>query len=438
MTTERKILLLALAGLLVRAAFLLFEPANRLVADELTWTNWALEKLLEPTVGFSPFRTKMIFWPPGYPYFIAAIYAVFGSLSAVKWVQILASALLIPAVGRVGAAVFGARAGVTAAALVAFYPDLVWYSVHFWCETLFLTLLWWSFERVLAADARARTPPALAAGVLWGVAALTRETCLYLAPLVATWLAWRRLSDGGGKRAAAFLLAAVVTIAPWTYRNWVVLNAFVPVATSGGLALYQGNSGLTRQEVYDRYEEVHGRIEQYRWARRMGLQAIAQRQPFWLFQKLRDELPRFWEADSLALIHVLDKRAYGDVAPAAGAAARVLIVVPYLAVLALFAAGVAALRLDRRTALLLGFLVLYNLLHVATHAFARYRQPIMPVVFLVAAYAVAGRRERSLARFSSARWALLAALVLGFALVLAPSLRAPFTETQDSPASEAR
>jgi 4-amino-4-deoxy-L-arabinose transferase-like glycosyltransferase len=438
LTTERKILLLTLAGLVVRAAFLIAEPENRLVADERTWTDWALEKLLEPAVGFSPFRTKMIFWPPAYPYFVAAIYALFGSLTAVKWVQIVVSALLVPAVGRVGRTVFGERAGPTAAAIVAFYPDLIWYSVHFWCETLYLTFLWWAFERVIAADERGRSRTALAAGLLWGMAALTRETGLYLTPLVALWLGWRAKTPGGPRRAVAFFATAVLTIAPWTYRNWVKLHAFVPVATSGGLALYQGNSGLDRQEVYNRYDAVHGKIEQYHWARRMGLQSIADRQPLWIFEKLRDEMPRFWEADSVALIHVFDKRAYGSVSAGAALLARLAIVAPYLAVLGLFVAGVVALRLDRASVLLLGFLVLHNLLHVATHGFARYRQPIMPVLFLVAAYAVAGWRERSLPRFSRARSALLAALVLGFALVLAPSLRAPFTDTQDSPASEAR
>jgi hypothetical protein len=439
LSQNRKLLLLALAGLLVRGVFLLAEPEVRLVADELTWTNWALEKLLEPNVGFSPFRTKMIFWPPLYPYFIAVGYALFGSLLAVKWAQVVVSAMLIPAVGRVAAAVFGERAGVTAAALVAFYPDLVWYSVHFWCETLFLTLLWWGFERMLAADARGRTGAALAAGLLWGVAALARETCLYLAPLTALWLAWRPRAPGGARRGAAFLLAVALTIAPWTYRNWVMLQAFVPIATSGGLALYQGNSGLTRQEVYDRYEAVEGgRIGQYRWARRMGVRAILDRQPFWVFEKLRDEMPRFWEADSLALIHLFDKRAYGDVSKAAGWAARLVIVLPYLALLGCFVWGVARLRLERTSALLLGFLVLYNLLHVATHAFARYRQPIMPVLFVVAAYGIECSRSGGGAPLSRPRRLLLAALLLGFGLVLAPSLREPFRLPQDPPASEAR
>jgi len=442
---QRKLLLLALAGLCVRAAFLLLEPAARLIGDERTWTDWALEKLVTPSVGFSPFRTRMIFWPPLYPYFIAAFHWSFGTLTAVKGAQIVVSAASIAAVGRVAGRVFGESAGLAAAAITAFYPDLVWFSVHFWCETLFLTLLFWAFERLLEADARASTRVAVVAGVLWGLAALARETGLYFTPLAALWLAWRPSAGGGPRRAAAFLIAAVLTIAPWTYRNWAVLHAFVPVATSGGLALYQGNSGLTRQEVYDQYEAVEGgRIAQYRWARRMGIKAIWGRQPAWIFEKLRDEMPRFWEADSLALIHI-KRGAYGNVSVGAAFAVWAIVVLPYLALLGFFVAGLVALRLERRNLLLLVFLVFYNLLHVATHAFARYRLPIMPVVFVVAAYAFVEWRAGRYPVLSPRRRALAGALALVFALLVTPSLRDRFAdparglpESQDAPSSEGR
>jgi hypothetical protein len=421
LSLNRKLWLLALCGLAVRAAFLLLEPATHLIADERVWTNWAVKDLVTGKVRFSPLRAGLHFYPPLYPYFIAVFHELLGGLTAVKWAQIAVSASLVPLVGRVGALVFDERAGVAAAAIVAFYPDLVWYSVHFWCETLFLALLYWSIERLLSADARASTAIAAAAGLLWGLAILTRETCLYLTPLAALWLAWGRRGDAG-RRAAAFLLAALLSIAPWTLRNWIVFKTFIPVGTAGGLALYQGNSGLTRDEVYDRYYAVEGPIAQYQWARRMGLRAIWERQPLWIFEKLHQEMPRFWEADSLALVHI-KRGAYGDVSSLAAAATWTATELPYFAVLGLFVAGAAALRLDRRVALLLGFLVLYNLLHVATHGFARYRLPIMPVVFCVAARALALLVTRAYPRLSTARRVLAVGLALGFAVTIVPSLR---------------
>jgi len=422
--TARALALLTLLGLLVRAAFLLLEPATHPVADERTWTNWAVESLATPRVSFSPLRTHMIFYPPLYPYFIAAAYGLFHTLQAAKWAQVVASALLVPAVGLAGARAFAPRVGLAAALITALYPDLVWFAAHFWSETLFLVFLWWAMERLLASDARASLAAAAAAGLLWGLAVLTRETILYLTPLAALWLAFSS-ARGGARRAAAFLLCAVLVIAPWTLRNWMAFRAFVPVSTAGGLALFQGNARLTRQEVYDRYEAVHGRIEQYRFARREGWRGIAERQPLWAFEKLAEQMPRFWEADSLALIHV-KRGAYGAVPPAAAVAAAVVILAPYLAVLAGFAAGLALRPLDRPLVLLLGFLLAYNALHVVTHGFARYRLPVMPVVFLFAAAAWVAWREGALARelLASRRRAAVAGAVGALLLLcLIPSFR---------------
>jgi len=417
----RPLLLLTAVGLLARAAFVLLEPATHPVADERTWTNWAVESLVTPRVSFSPLKTHMIFYPPLYPYFIAAPYALFRTLQAVKWAQVAAGALLVPAVGRIGGLAFGRRAGLVAAGIAALYPDLIWFAAHFWSETLFLVLLWWAVERLLAADARGSARTAAAAGLLWGLAVLTRETILYLTPLGAAWLVWRAPRGAGGRRAAAFTLCAALAVAPWTVRNWIAFRAFVPVATSGGLALFQGNAPLTRQEVYDRYEAVHGRIEQYRFARAEGWKAIRDRQPAWALEKLRDQMPNFWEADSLALIHI-KRGAYGAVPPAVAVAAAVVVLAPYLLLLAGFVAGVALLPVDRNRALLLGFLVCYNALHVVTHGFARYRLPVMPVVFLFAAAGFVAWRHRALAT-GTGRRAAAAALALLLLLCLIPSIR---------------
>jgi 4-amino-4-deoxy-L-arabinose transferase-like glycosyltransferase len=418
----RALLWLTGIGLLLRAGFVLLEPATSPIADERTWTNWALEVLLSERVALNPLHTRMIFYPPLYPYFIALTWLPFGSLAAVKAAQVLVSAALIPAVGRVGSLWLGPRVGVVAAAITAFDPMLVWFSAHFWSETLFLLILWWAFELLLQADRQRRNDLALAAGLLWGISILTRETALYFAPLAALWLAWGRRRERGLARGAAFLLATLVVVAPWTWRNAQVFDgAFVPVSTAGGLNLWQGNAPISRYEVYVLYDEVQGRVEQYRYARQRGLELIWQRQPWWLFEKLRDELPHFWEAENQAMIHI-QRGAYGPVRPLAAAAAAAATMLPYLALLAFFAIGLAAIRLDRRAVLLLGFLVFHNVLHVVTHGFARYRLPVMPVLFVVAAAAFVAWRSGELRLAGPRR--LAAGILLALAVLLvAPSLR---------------
>ena len=377
---RRTLLLLTVAALLVRAAFLVLEPSTSPVADERTWTDWARIVAERP----SPLRHKMIFHPPLYPYFLAAPYALTGSFVAAQILQIVVAALLVPAVGRVGAMTLGRKAGVAAAAMAAFYPELIWFASHFWVENIFLVLLWWGFERLLAADRHRRLRDAVLAGVLWGAAVLARETALYFLPVAAAWLALRR-GRGGAVRAAALVAAAVVTVAPWTYRNWVAFEAFVPVSTAGGQNLFQGNARIPRDETYRMVDGVQGRIEQYRYARAMGLAAIRERQPAWIFEKLGDQMPLFWEAESMALIHV-KRGAYGKVAPAAALALSAVMLLPYLGVLVLAVRGLATLPAVRGVPLLLLFVIYYNAIHVVAHGFNRYRLPAMPVLFLIAAW----------------------------------------------------
>ncbi len=414
--------LVVLVALLLRVGFLLLEPAVGPVADERTWTDGA-RQVASARVGLDAFKTHLlIFHPPLYTYFLAVPLRLFGTFEAVKWIQVVVTALLVLVLGRLGFRVFGSRVGLVAAAIAAVYPELIWFASHFWVENVFVVLLWWAMERLLAADEEGRWLTAAAAGALWGLAILARETGLYFIPFAALWLMARASQPGGRARAAAFTLAALLTVAPWTYRNWEVFHAFVPVSTAGGLNLFQGNARLSRQEVYDLYYAVEGKIEQYRYARREGLRVIRERQPAWLIEKLGEQMPRFWEAESMAVIHV-KRGAYGPVRPWVAIVVAIVMLLPYLAILGLFVAGLVVGAYDRVKILLLGFLVYYNLIHVATHGFNRYRLPIMPAVFLFAAVGWVAVRSKS---FRVPGWPRkVAALLVASALALsvAPSIR---------------
>jgi 4-amino-4-deoxy-L-arabinose transferase-like glycosyltransferase len=425
---------LTLAGLAVRLLWVALEPATSPVADETMWVSWGSETLPSPEVAFSPRRLLFVFHPPLYVYFIGVTSALFGTLEAVKYAQCLAGALLVPALGLAGRRAFGERAGRVAAAVAAFYPELVWFASHFWAETVFTVLLWWALERLLAADGEGGTRAALVSGLLWGLATLTRETVLYFLPIAALWLAWRR--TGGARRAAMLLAVSALVVLPWTLRNWIVFHAFVPVSTSGALNLWQGNTRLTRQEVYEEYWAVPGRIAKYEHARRRAIEAILERQPRWVLEKLRDEMPAFWAAHGQPIVH-LERGAYGVVARPVALLAVAAVLLPYLATLVLFVAGMAALPRGRAPLLLLGFLLFYLLLHVAAHGYPRYRLPAMPAVFLVAAQGWrCGRRSAARAECPEpdrARRLAAAAVALVLGLSVAPSLVGWVTEPWPPP-----
>lgn len=401
-------------GVLARLAFIWLEPKTHPVADETMWLM-ALNRI--PAAHFSPFANYPIFHPPLYPYFLAGVNALFGSLLAIKVVQALLGSLIIPAVFRVSLRMFGARAATVSAAFAAFYPELVWYAAHFWCETLFLALLWWTVERLMVADALSSPRSAAAAGVLFGLAVLTRETVLYLLPLAVLWLAHGR-KERRIAPAATLLIVTLATVAPWTARNWIQFGAFIPVSTGGGLNLYQGNAEISRGQVYDEYYANEGKVEQFQWARAAGLQAIWKRQPMWIFEKIRDEGPRLAEVDSLALIH-MRRGAYDEVGCQAYRGAAALVLLPWVAIALGSVVALARLRGTRGTTLLVGLLAAYLLLHIATHGFSRYRLPVLPA-FMILSGAL-GDLDCAQGR-PPGRRLLLAGLAFSLALLWAPSL----------------
>lgn len=424
--SRRALLLLTGAAFLARAAYLLLEPRCELVGDEPSWIAFSTKVLRHPDYLW-PLHNGLVFYPPVYDYFIATLRLVFGSLAAVQWAQVALGALLVSAVGRSGSRAFGPRVGTAAAALTACYPELLWYCAHFWSETLFLFFLWWAIERTLEADATRSFRTAAVAGLLWGLSALTRELSLYLVPLVLLWLArpaqGRRPAPGSWKRASALLVALLLTIAPWTARNAIRFDAFIPVSTLGGLNLWQGNTTLSHVQIYEILETVGGPIEQDRYCRRMAWRTIRDRQPSWIVEKLRSELPEFWKANSEVLDHLRGREACGPLAPRTLVVLELAFVGPYLVVFGFFMVGLARLRPSGGAWLLLALLAAYNMAHVAAYATTRFRVPVLPVVFMVAAAAACAGDAGRLAPLRGGRLALLALLLVAALLLLAPGFR---------------
>jgi 4-amino-4-deoxy-L-arabinose transferase-like glycosyltransferase len=424
---DRALLLLTVAAFLVRAVYLLLEPRCGPTGDEPSWIALGVHELGRPRRGLDPLRVKFIFYPPLYPYFIAVLYRAFGTLAAVQWVQAAVGSLLVPAVGRAGSAAFGRRAGLLAAGLVAVYPDLVWFSVRFWSETLFMVFLWWAIERTLKADAVRSVPVAAAAGLLFGLAALTRELALYLAPIAGLWLLrpaakWRP-SPQSLWRAAALALGLVVCVAPWTLRNAVVFKAFIPVSTMGGLNLWQGNTlTLNHLQIYDITDRIEGPVAQDRYCRRMAWESIRDRQPLWIFEKLGEQMPEFWKAGSEIVDQMIGREACGPIPVRTRVLLEIVTVGPWLLLLGPFLLGLARVRWNAAGGLLVAFLALYNLAHVVALATTRYRLPVLPVVFVVAAALLVGLREGGLHPLRGWRLAFFAVLCVVAVFTLAPGL----------------
>ena len=187
-------------------------------------------------------------YSPGLPLFVAGLYELTGGihLELARVVLALIGSLAVLFTFLVGRRLWGPGAGFVAAIVVAGYPALLQYQGMLMTEPLAVTLLAASLLAFLWAGDDERGVWAWALpGALFGLLALVRPEYLPFGLLLAVIAAFRvhwldRRWAPGLAAAALMLLAFLLPIAPWTVRNAIVLDRFVPISTGGGKALFVG------------------------------------------------------------------------------------------------------------------------------------------------------------------------------------------------------
>ncbi|MBI2505753.1 MAG: glycosyltransferase family 39 protein [Candidatus Latescibacteria bacterium] len=298
MKARLPLLLFALA-LAVRLAYVLQEypvpPQDTPDYDEIALNLLKGEGFVarENWFGF-----EMRSWrAPFYPFFLAAVYGVCGhSHLAVKAVQAVVGAGTVALLYGLGLRIWPAAA-LGAGLFAAVYGPLVVSAGEVMSET------WFTFWLVLAAyllNAPAgRLRDWLGGGVAIGLAALTRPVGLLLWPALAlvALLGERR---EGLRRSLWVGLALGATILPWTVRNYLVHQTWVPISTHGGFILARSNAAQPdwRREqgwgiARETFVQIPSEVERDRHWQRQGLDFI-RTHPGTYLRWSAERFLRFW------------------------------------------------------------------------------------------------------------------------------------------------
>ena len=226
--------------------------------------------------GFgSPFRVPSgptAWMAPVYPLLLAGVFRIFGaytfhSFVAATLLNILFSTLTCIPIFRIGRRVGSVGVAAGAAWLWAIFPNAI--LIPFECmwdaslaALLAAGILWATIE--LADSSRLRDW--LGYGALWGLALMTNPTLLSLLPFFLGWLIWRRRKAGHEwlKPAAFALGVMVLCCVPWTIRNYLAFDTFVPLRANLGVQLWCGNSDAAHDlwlgeghPIHDSFERAH-------------------------------------------------------------------------------------------------------------------------------------------------------------------------------------
>jgi 4-amino-4-deoxy-L-arabinose transferase-like glycosyltransferase len=180
-------------------------------------------------------------WPPAYPFALSLVYRITGPEPlAGQALNALIGAFTVVGLFLLARRLFGRREAVVAALLLAVLPGQVLWSDVLLAETPYALVLVAFFLALAALPPRPLV--ALGVGALIGLAALVRGEGLLLFPAALTaW--WPVLSRRAfAVRAATAGVAALVVIAPWTLRNAVVMDAFIPLSSNASITLYSGHN----------------------------------------------------------------------------------------------------------------------------------------------------------------------------------------------------
>ena len=187
-------------------------------------------------------RHQAFYQSPLYPYVLALFYKVFGhdlfGASLLNAVLDSFTAVTLSLVVRVQ---FGRMAQMITGVLAALYAPMIFYTAPVMKEPLALLLMSLFMLTSLHALTHNRPKAFILAGVMLGLAVLTRGNTLLLFPVVPI-MAWVRYRRAAIKSVLFFAGALLLTLLPATVHNAIVSYDFVPVTYADGFNLYIGHS----------------------------------------------------------------------------------------------------------------------------------------------------------------------------------------------------
>ena len=302
---------------------------------------------------------------PAYPSVVAAIFSVFGIQSHAAALVLLIlncvlSAITAVVVMKIGTRCFSERVGLLSAIFWAVSPTAAVTDLILWdscLAALTLSLAIWMTVR-LEPDTGVRDY--LYTGAMWGVSGLVSPSLL--APLLPI-LIVVYFRDRKPKQLVILALAMLLIITPWTLRNFAAFHTLMPIRSNGWAEVYFGNVGFGLHPS--------GPGMQYQT---LGEAAFV--------EKTKSDVRSYLAAHPIEFSKQTAHRAFEFWALPGGALGSSFI----LALLSFFGAFYA--RKSRNGVALMLVLIFYPMIYYVSYTFSRYRHPIEPIIYMLAAYGV--------------------------------------------------
>ena len=261
---ENKLFFLTiLIGICIRALWIMVVPTVP-ISDFLLYQEGAISMVLGK--GFRIYGGYLTAYEPiGYPAFIALLYKIFGiNIMVAKLANLfMATASLILVYFITKKAFDNKKTAIFAMLLVAILPLNISYTSVLSTEIIFTVFFLFVFYMMLLPDKKIMTYVFL--GIILGILSLIKP---YMMVFQLVILAIEVLDTRKLKKPLVNLLIIttfmVLTIAPWTIRNYLVFNKVIPISTNGGYNLYVNNNDYATGGWQDPFKIYNSPLAKYK------------------------------------------------------------------------------------------------------------------------------------------------------------------------------
>jgi hypothetical protein len=201
--------------------------------------DWRADMMPGNPAGTPPFVFPTAFMSPFLIFVWVALFLLFGTgklaLAMMIALNVLTGVGIVYYSIRVARALFGSEViALLTGIVMALNPVFVFSAATYHAVNVYLLLLLIMFDMALSTR-RLTYPSSVLIGVLAGITVLAR---LEYVVLVGAIILGSLITHRQWKKTAVAAFAALIIVAPWTARNYVVFHRFIPVANQVGYTLF--------------------------------------------------------------------------------------------------------------------------------------------------------------------------------------------------------
>lgn len=387
--TQIQLILIMLIAVVLRGLILVLFPSvgQPDLMDTMSYNRIAFQ-IMEGK-GFAMYGVPTVFVAPLLPFFLAGVYQLFGiHFLIVKWIFIFFAAISALLVYLIGKELLRPEIGLIAALLFAVEPSLCGITAFIYTEPLNIPLLLAAIYFLIRGMKSEKNYCFSLSGLFMGLATLCKGTTQFFPFFLFAGLMLFRESRRLWPRLLLFLVVFVLTLVPWTVRNYKTFQIFLPIATGAGESLWTGNyfpfDGEFRYgETQQKASEITQGLSWIDRDRKLGEEArkMILANPGRFLKLSLKKVYRFW-------IKVYESVPTGQ---KRSTDFLILIGLGFVHWIIIFLSGIGLARYpEKRDAyrVILLLLFYFTAVHAITFSVPRYRIPVMPFILPFAAITI--------------------------------------------------